>query len=101
MPGSLVCVRPGQKLRRQVFSQHSLYHFRPKSALSANEAQRKLNIALYKMSPDLAGLIKEALGPRHEDLGEETSTGNQTHTLDIPGQPSGLETIQERLQGQF
>ena len=69
--------------------------------MSANEAQRKLNIALYKMSPDLAGLIKEALGSRPEALGEETSTGHQTHTLDIPGQPSGLETIQERLQGQF
>ena len=48
------------------------------------------------MSPDLAGLIKEALGPRIDMPSQQTEDRT---TLEIPGQPGGLETIQERLQG--
>ena len=49
------------------------------------------------MSPELAGLIKEALGPRADLPAEDTKSSRST--LEIPGQPWGLETIQERLQG--
>ena len=49
------------------------------------------------MSPELAGLIKEALGPRADLPAEDTKSSKST--LEIPGQPWGLETIQERLQG--
>ena len=49
------------------------------------------------MSPELAGLIKEALGPRADLPVEDTKSSKST--LEIPGQPWGLETIQERLQG--
>ena len=48
------------------------------------------------MSPDLAGLIKEALGPR---IDMPSQQAEDRTTLEIPGQPGGLETIQERLQG--
>ena len=69
--------------------------------MCVHEAQRKLNIALYKMSPDLAGLIKEALGQGPEVSVEGTKAGHKTPTLNIPGHQSSLETIQERLQGKF
>lgn len=61
-------------------------------------------MALYKMSPDLAGLIKEALGPQVEDgssggqAGGKRSPLGKTNILDIPGTDE-MEAVQERLQG--
>ena len=98
-----ICHFVGFVMRWLIFwiSHFIFYFYVPdrSQCMCSREAQRKLNIALYKMSPDLAGLIKEALGPRADIFGEET--GNRSKTLEIPGQPGGLETIQERLQGMF
>lgn len=60
-------------------------------------------MALYKMSPDMAGLIKDALGPpleesRTQEREDEKQSGVQK--VNIPGGvQEGLETIHERLQG--
>jgi len=78
--------------------------FRPQTAGPVPNAYRKLNMALYKMSPDLAGMIKDALSPSLEgDKAEGHKEGRNTPSrkksvLDIPG-TNELDTIHERLQG--
>lgn len=65
-------------------------------------------MALYKMSPDLAGLIKDALNSQAEGdktegdktEGRSKKSSEKKSVLDIPG-VNELDTIHERLQGEF
>jgi len=77
----------------------NIYLFRPQTAGPVPNAYRKLNMALYKMSPDLAGMIKDALSPSLEGHKEGRNTPSRKKSvLDIPGTKE-LDTIHERLQG--
>jgi hypothetical protein len=52
------------------------------------------------MSPDMANLIKEALGPNLKQSETKKQTDTQlAQQVKVPGVPTGLETIHERLQG--
>ena len=76
---------------------------RPQTAGAVPCTNRRLSDVLHQMSPDMASLIKEALGP---NLKENQVKDDQTEKLTmkqvkIPGVLTGLEPIHERLQGQF
>ncbi|KAH3725429.1 hypothetical protein DPMN_051262, partial [Dreissena polymorpha] len=76
---------------------------RPQTAGAVEKASRRLNIALYKMSPDLAGLIKDALGPQLNpgERAPPSESGEKKEAkkavINLPAS-NGLETIQEKLQ---
>ncbi|XP_052808503.1 uncharacterized protein LOC128237211 isoform X2 [Mya arenaria] len=74
---------------------------RPQTAGAVENANKRLNIALYQMSPDLASLIKDALGPTvtpGEEKAKTTGCGKGEKQVVMPGSTSDLETIHERLQ---
>jgi len=48
---------------------------RPQSAVQGREAEKKLKIALHRMSPELAGMIQDALGPRPPSTSLTTPKG--------------------------
>lgn len=61
-------------------------------------------MALQKMSPDMADLMKEAMGLQLDETGNDVISNKSTlqttvTRVNIPG--SGLESIQERLQGRI
>lgn len=77
--------------------------YRPQTAGAAPSINKRLSMALYKMSPDMADLIKDALGPPLEESQtqkREDEKQRGVKKVNIPGGiQEGLETIHERLQG--
>ncbi|CAG2184553.1 unnamed protein product [Mytilus edulis] len=60
---------------------------RPQSAVGANEAEHKMKVAFHYMSPEIANLIKGALGPDFAEVAmvkeEEEVKVEETHITDI------------------
>lgn len=83
---------------------------RPQTAGAVQNANKKLNIALYRMSPEIASAIKDLLdkdsiqqGDASQQLEESVGKLNvktkmvKKNSFNIPGNPNDLETIHERL----
>ena len=84
---------------------------RPKTAGAVQDNNKRLTLAMYKMSPDMASLIKDALGPHAQGMDAPPGSGSQQQqqragdmgkpkVVDIPNNPTkDLTAIQERLEG--
>jgi hypothetical protein len=67
------------------FKLSTLILFRPQSAVGSKEADHKIKIAFHYMSPEIAGLIRDALGPDFYDVAryqEDTVKVEETQITD-------------------
>ncbi|XP_071133369.1 uncharacterized protein [Mytilus edulis] len=86
------CIQPlEEKVYQQMSSSPSpsppKLRTRPQSAVGANEAEHKMKVAFHYMSPEIANLIKGALGPDFAEVAmvkeEEEVKVEETHITDI------------------
>ncbi|XP_053397755.1 uncharacterized protein LOC128556479 [Mercenaria mercenaria] len=72
---------------------------RPQTAGAVPGTNKRLSVALHQMSPDMAVLIKEALGPPLEESQTQVRAEKPVvNKVNMPVVQEGLEIIHERLQ---
>ncbi|KAL3882501.1 hypothetical protein ACJMK2_028838 [Sinanodonta woodiana] len=69
----------GENIPQPTSNQPKLSKTRPQSAMCSQDIDKRLNMALEKMSPGIAELIKEALGPR-----PKTAVAKLRPSADVP-----------------